>query len=220
MAETKLTIVYWSVQGLAHPIRYLLSHFKVPFEEKVYTDFDEWFSKDKPALKSPMPNLPYIQDGDLILTESLACLQYAALKTGNKDLLGKNDLDSIRIVQLWGVCRDVIVAMAKLAWEKDFEKEKDSVIADKVVPNLAKLAKALGEQDCPIGYLTWADFFMAYTLDVSKRLHPKALDEHPNLEKYLQRIYGSEGIQAYRKSENYPKLFTVPIATWPGEEKN
>lgn len=219
MQNTKLTLAYWPVQGVAHPIRLLLSHFKIPFEEKLYKDGDDWFNKDKPTLKTPMPNLPYIQDSDLILTESLACIQYAALKTGQKDLLGKNDLDSIRIFQLWGLCKDLIRAMALLVWNPDFDKEKETVLTEKVTPILTKLGKGLGEEDYPMGYLTWVDFNLAHLLDVVKRLWPEALDKHPNLEKYRQRIYSSEGIQAYRKSENYPKTFTLPTATWPAEEK-
>jgi len=39
---------------------------------------DEWFKKDKLTLKSDFPNLPYIIDGETVVTESDACLVYIA----------------------------------------------------------------------------------------------------------------------------------------------
>ena len=57
----------------------------------------EWFEKDKFTLESDFPNLPYIQDGDLVITESPVLLQFAALKTGSKDLLRKNEFDAVKI---------------------------------------------------------------------------------------------------------------------------
>lgn len=219
MEDNKLIIAYWDFQGLAHPTRLLLSYFKVLFEDKIYQERDDWFKKDKLTIKSPCPNLPYVQDGDRILTESLACIQYAAMKTGQKDLLGKNDLDSVRIAQLWGVSRDLIVALGRLAWNPEFEKEKETVRKEKAEPILSNLAKAVGEQDYPIGYLTWADFVCVHAIDVASRLWPDLVSAHPNLIKYRDRILSNEGIQAYRKSEKYTNLFLPTRASWSGEEK-
>ena len=219
MADSKLTIGYWGIQGLAHPVRLLLSYFKVPFEEVQYLEKDEWFGKDKPALKSWAPSIPYIKDGEVVLTESLALTQYAAGKCGNSDLLGKNDIDQIRVFQLWSIIKDLGNAYIPIVWKDDFETIKDETIKTKVVPILAKLSKALGEQEYPLGYLTWADFWAVFFLDTLVRMSPEVLKDYPNLQKYHDRIYANEGIQAYRKSEKYPKLFMPPYAKWAGEEK-
>ena len=219
MEDSKLTVAYWPVQGVSHPIRLLLSYFKVPFEDKFYTGKEDWFMGDKLKLKSPMPNLPYIKDGDIILTESLACLQYAALKTGQRDLLGKNDLDSIRIFQVWGIARELQLTIGQLAWNRDHEKDKPTVLKDKIEPLLAKLSKGLGDQEYFLEYLTWPDFIVAYLVDLVSRLKEESVTALPNLVKHHERIYSNEGIQTYRKSEKYPKCFTVHLATWEGPEK-
>ena len=221
MAENKLIVGYWDFQGMGHAIKLLLSYFKVPFEDKQYpyANKDEWFAKAKPALNSKLPNIPYIQDGDFVITESVAVLQYAALKTGNKDLMGKNDLDAIRIAQLASVCRDFAMSFVTLCFNPEYEKVKEETLKTKTVPILEKLSKALGDQDYVIGYLTWADFPLAMLLDVLLRLSPDALASYPNLAKFHDRIWSNEGIQAYRKSEKYPKFFMMDIAFWRGEEK-
>lgn len=224
MAESKekLVLGYWGIQGLAQPTRYLLAYHKIDFEDKHYKYPEQkadWFEKDKPALKTDFPNLPYIKDGDVVVTESLALLVYAASKTGNKDLCGKNSLDSIKIFQLYSFANDFRAALRSLAAEKEYEKIRDQVLEEKVKPFVEKLSKNLGEKEYPLGYLTWADFAVFNALDILRRMKPGFLAPWPNLEKYFDRI-NNDGVQAYRKSENYPKLLGSPeFCTWTGEEK-
>ena len=219
MADSKLTVGYWGIQGLAHPARLLLSYFKTPFEDRQYTEREEWFVKEKPTLNTPLPSLPYIKDGDTVITESFAVIQYAALKSGHKDLLGKNEHDQILAVQLWSVARDLAQTFVPLVWDPEFETKKDETLKTKTVPVLEKISKLLGEKEYPLGYITFGDFNLAFALDALRRLSPGLVSAHPNLEKYHERIYSNEGIQAYRKSEKYPKLFMPPSAKWTGEEK-
>lgn len=222
MAESKdkLIVGYWGIQGRAHPTRFLLAYHKVDFEDKQYSDPQEWFGTEKPALNSDFPNLPYIKDGDTVVTETYAVLQYAAWKTGNKDLFGKTDDDAVKITQLASFTSDIGMAVYFLAANKEYEKVRDEVLNEKIAPLLAKLSKNLGEKEFPLGYLTWADFLVFTQVDLIRRMNPEFLAKWPNLEKYWERINSNEGIQAYRKSEKYPKLFISPdFVTWTGEEK-
>lgn len=53
-------------------MRYLLHATKKPFTDKRYTlatAQSEWFGKDKLALNTDFPNLPYYKEGDLVLTQ-------------------------------------------------------------------------------------------------------------------------------------------------------
>ena len=222
MAESKdkLIIGYWGVQGRAHPVRLLLAYHNIDWEDKMYTDPQEWFGTDKPALKSDFPNLPYIKDGDTVITENVAVLQYAALKTGNKDLFGKNEVDTVKITQLYSFVHDIFPIFLGLAANKEFEKVRDETLNEKIAPFLDKLSKNLGEKEYFLGYLTWVDFWAFTLLDLIRRMSPEFYAKWANLEKYLERIKSNEGIQAYRKSERYPKIFISPMyATWTGEEK-
>lgn len=213
MAESsKLTLGYCDIQGRAQQIRWLLYFHKVDFDDKFYTEPADWFDKDKLSLKSDFPNIPYIQDGDVVITETVAALQYAALKTGNKDLLGKNQLDAIKISQLYSFTGDVWMAIIELAANKDFEKIRDEVLESKIAPALEKVSKNLGEKEFPLGYLTWADFFLFDVLDLLRRMKPEFLSKWENLSKYYERI-NTEELKAYRKSEKYPKYVRYPERT-------
>jgi len=212
MAETrdKLILGYWGVQAFAHPTRWLLAYHNIPFEDKFYMEPSQWFDVDKPALKSDFPNLPYIQDGDTVITESVAVIQYAAYKTGNKDLFGKNTLDAIKIAQLNSFLGDLFQTYRTLLLNKDYEKERDGYLNDKVAPFLNKLSKNLGEKEFAIEYLTWVDFILFNAIDISHRISSEFLAKWPNLVKFHQRINNNEGVKAYRSSKNYPKYFGPP----------
>ena len=222
MAEgkDKLILGYWGTQGRAHPVRWLLAYHKIDWEDKQYKDRAEWFDKDKPALNTDFPNLPYLKDGDFVITETTAVLQYAALKTGNKDLLGKNTLDAIKAAQLYSFITDAKMAMRDLVTNKDYEKIRDDYLNEKLTPFFTKLSKNLGDKEYPVGYLTWADFEVFAFVDVIRRMSQEYVAKWPNLEKYWERFSNNEGIKAYCKSENYPKLLGPPtFLVWTGEEK-
>lgn len=47
MDKKKITLGYWGIRGRAMVCRYLLEYSKTPYQEKIYTDENEWFGKDK-----------------------------------------------------------------------------------------------------------------------------------------------------------------------------
>ena len=55
-----LRIGYWNILGRAEPIKLLASFLGLQYEEKSYTDFQEWFAKDKPGFGAHFANLPYL----------------------------------------------------------------------------------------------------------------------------------------------------------------
>ena len=98
---SKLEIGYWSIRGLCAPLRMMCSFKGVEHEDKQYektlhedgsTTGDEWFNVRKPELlkKNPMVNLPYVADGDFVVTQSNACLLYLGRKF---DLNGSTELE-------------------------------------------------------------------------------------------------------------------------------
>lgn len=68
----KVTLGYWDIRGLAERVRLLLEYLNVPYEQKLFTNENrpEWFDVLKPELvkKNPAINLPYLQDGDKVIT--------------------------------------------------------------------------------------------------------------------------------------------------------
>ncbi|CAJ0956965.1 unnamed protein product [Ranitomeya imitator] len=73
---------------IGHPIRLLLEYTATPYEEKVYVigdapDYDksQWLD-EKEKLGLDFPNLPYLFDGDIKLTQSNTIMRYIARKHG------------------------------------------------------------------------------------------------------------------------------------------
>ena len=97
---SQITIGYWSIRGLAAPLRMMLMYSGIPFQSTSFDvvakegggwDISDW-SNQKPALKAknPLMNLPYLIDGDVVVAQSNACFLYLGRKL---KMLGTNELE-------------------------------------------------------------------------------------------------------------------------------
>jgi len=84
--KSKPVLGYWNIRGLAAPLRYLMYYCGVEFEDKQYAcgpgpDFDKssWLN-EKFTLGLALPNLPYLIDEEVKLTETLAIAKYICAK--------------------------------------------------------------------------------------------------------------------------------------------
>ena len=73
---SKLTLGYWKIRGLAQPARYMLAYVGADYNNEMYEQGDgpefsreAWMSV-KPTMPHQYPNLPYLSDGDVHITES------------------------------------------------------------------------------------------------------------------------------------------------------
>ena len=95
-----LQIGYYNIKGLAAPLRMMCEYAEVEYENKMYDDFGTWDNGDKAELKkkNPLINLPYVVDGDKVITQSQTCFIYLAKKL---DLMGGSN----RVVGESGDCK-------------------------------------------------------------------------------------------------------------------
>jgi len=118
-----ITLGYHKIRGLGAPCRMLLCFSGEPFYNKAYAGDlkEEWFAKDKPALvaRNSYINLPYVIDGDTVVTQSNSVLLYLGRKLAidkdadffaNHQALDqcmdlRNDLMKI-VYPFSGVCKD------------------------------------------------------------------------------------------------------------------
>jgi len=101
-----IEIGYWKIRGLAAPLRMMAVYSGVAYKDNSYDvlggpgkwDYSQWASV-KPSLaeKNPLINLPYVKDGETIVTQSNACLLYLARKF---NLLGKTPEETTRTEQI------------------------------------------------------------------------------------------------------------------------
>ena len=62
---------YWNCRGRGAAIRNFLRYVNADYKEDTYTldNFDAWFANKKQSLGLDFPNLPYLLDGDVKLTQ-------------------------------------------------------------------------------------------------------------------------------------------------------
>lgn len=202
---SKLTIGYWGIKGRGEVLRILCEYLQVPYENKLYADPNTWFGVDKPALKTDFPNLPYVQDGDKVITETEACALYIVGKSGKTELLGENPEEVVHLAQVKGVITDVYNNFFKLITNKEADIEKG--IQETVIPKLNLLSKHLGEKDFLLGKLKLVDFIFALFLS-HLNMNGPYLDE--NLKKYLNRFFSLPAIKSYLESERNLKVPVLP----------
>ncbi|GAV06459.1 hypothetical protein RvY_16446-2 [Ramazzottius varieornatus] len=108
-----MTLGYWDCRGLVQPIRYLLEHVGQEYDYKCYTFgndidtmFSSWYSQ-KPTIELDFPNLPYLIDGDIRLTETVAILHHLGRKF---ELVAQSDLDQRTQDMFDGILNDLASA--------------------------------------------------------------------------------------------------------------
>ena len=90
--EAKVTIGYWAIRGLAERLRQLCEYTGLSYDEVKYSgEVDgesrkKWFNEVKPELakKNPAITLPYLLDGDKVVSESDAICVYICHKSNHK----------------------------------------------------------------------------------------------------------------------------------------
>ena len=203
--ESTIIIGYWSIRGLAEPIRHILEYTGTPYSQKKYTTLEEW-SKDKVSLGLEIPNVPYLIDGDKNVTESDAIIHYIILKSGHKELLGKTDDEIVNLAIVRGVLYDIRGAMVSTIYNPDYSKLIDAVLKDRVHPKLENLEKFSASRggDGLIGTgLTYIDFVLHEVSQALDTMEDKVFDKYPTLKKIVDRVHAEPKIQEYLASDRF-----------------
>ncbi|MEE6512427.1 hypothetical protein FKM82_019410 [Ascaphus truei] len=201
---------YWDIRGLAHSIRLLLEYTGTLYEEKLYVtgdapDYDQsqWLD-EKEKLGLDFPNLPYLLDEDVKLTQSNAILRYIARKHGRGELEGEKLRVDLMENQVMDFQRDLVT----IAYNPLFETLKGPYL-EKLPVALTRFSHFLGDGAWIAGEkITFADFLMYDVLDQHRMLEPTCLQNFTNLQDFLTRIEALPPVAAYMKS---PHFMNTPI---------
>jgi glutathione S-transferase len=199
---------YWNIRGLGQPIRLLLAHAGQEVEEKRYNygppptfDRSEWFN-EKFTLGLDFPNLPYLIDGDVKLTQSAVIMRYLARKHG---LEGQTEVEKRRADLTEQQLADLRSQFVGLCYNPNHEELKGDFL--KSLPEKLKaFSDFLGENPFFAGQnVTYADFFVYEIFDALRVFAPDSLDATPNLKGFLDRVEALPNIAAYFKTDKYMK---------------
>jgi len=117
-----LELSYWAVRGRPEPIKMLLNYLQLDYTFKGYelTEYKRWHDVDKPQLRTDFPNLPYLKDGEEVITESDAIVQYICFKANRGDLVGETNEERVRIARFRGFILENILQIGLSAYGKDY----------------------------------------------------------------------------------------------------
>ncbi|XP_050164892.1 glutathione S-transferase 2-like [Myiozetetes cayanensis] len=217
-----VTLGYWDIRGLAHAIRLLLEYTDTPYQERRYRpgpapdyDWSDW-TNEKEKLGLDFPNLPYLIDGPVKLTQSNAILRYIARK---HNLCGETEQEKQRVDVLENQVMDFGLALARVCYNPDFEKLKAGYL-EQLPKKLQEFSRFLGSRTWFAGdKLTFVDFLAYDVLDLHRVFAPNSAEFQGNLGSFLQRFEALPKISSYMKSPRFIKTpVFYPIAKWGNTE--
>jgi glutathione S-transferase len=191
--QYKLT--YFNVRAVAEPIRLLLAHAKIEYED------DRVEGSDWPALKptTPWGKLPLLEEGDFKLSQSLAILKYLGTKHG---YVGESLQETARIDELIGAFNDLRDVYFLFRREEDEEKkaEKERKLKEEAVPfYLGKFDSVLEKNGKYFvgDKISIIDFYIGAHLQTMDQILGGVLDTYISLKEHQTTVLCSPGVKEW-----------------------
>lgn len=150
---------------------------------------------------------PVIQDGDLTLAESAACLEYIANRYGSgKFTMAPSDPEYADYLYWWhwsnGSFQPLVSRL--MAASLDPSQGEDNVVIKNAKKRFDVFRKALDERLAKNEWLagkqiSLADMMVVFSLSTMRYFHPYDLKAYPNILAYLDRVGKREGYQKAMK---------------------
>jgi len=200
---------YWAIRGLAQPIRLLLNYLHVPFTERRYVQADNFsredWDKEKFTLGLAFPNLPYLFDGDVKLTQSHSIITYISRRYG-PHLTGANVVHQAEVEMLLGAAYDFRENLVDLCYSRNFN-ERIGKYKSEYLPSILKQFSTYlvskGNVFITGTRLTLADFVLYELFDQNRLLANEVVTKDKNIIDYLTRFESLPAIAEYRKSKDF-----------------
>eukprot|EP00639_Heterosigma_akashiwo_P004801 CAMPEP_0194568268 /NCGR_PEP_ID=MMETSP0292-20121207/6466_1 /TAXON_ID=39354 /ORGANISM="Heterosigma akashiwo, Strain CCMP2393" /LENGTH=237 /DNA_ID=CAMNT_0039418313 /DNA_START=106 /DNA_END=819 /DNA_ORIENTATION=- len=207
--ESKVVLGYWKIRGLISNIRYQCAYSGIEYDMVEYEQGDgPAFSRDcwlekKFDLGLAFPNLPYLIDGDLSLTETMAIHRYLAEKF-KPELLGSDPACKAQVAMVEHVLRDVKNQITMPA----YRGEDKQPIIDAAAAKLPSLVEWLGGKAFLCGPTpTFVDFYFFEILNWLQFVHGEEAwqSTYASLETYRQNVANLPGLKEYLEQPDCPE---------------
>ena len=114
-----------------------------------------------------------------------------------------------------GVLDDMSLVTMNLAFNPNFETEKNKVFEEKLQWKISQLVKFLGEKEWVMGYLTLADFKLAEASYYLEGIWPEQTKLYPSLTQLRGRFDDLAFVKGYYERSDATKTpFLPPSAKW------
>jgi glutathione S-transferase len=204
---------YWGIKGLAEGIRLTLALFNLPHTEKNPQSLEEALALTRNT-GFDFPNMPYLIDGDIRITESSAIPIYLAQKAGKKDFFGKEGIEQVRHQSVIGVLDDILKTFLDILFKDNFESlwETGKPTFER---KLKELSVFLGEKTLLFDNITYADVKLFITCQfisiVARSLKkPDVFADLKNLVAHNEHFSKLPGVKEYLETDPRVKFPLVP----------
>nr|ABL09304.1 allergen Aca s 8 [Acarus siro] len=206
---SKPILGYYNVRGYAQPIRNLLAYAGVDFIDKRYPmdpvqlASPEW-QAEKHTFGFDFPNTPYLIDGDVKLTQSLAILRYLARKYG---LEGATETEKNRIALLEQQINDL-----QTSFFLSLLKGDEAAFLQTLPDQLAGVSAFLGVNQFAAGSsVAYVDFLLYEYLVRVLVYKPEIIGRFENLVQYIKRIEALPRLAEWIKKLGPTKFSAVSV---------
>jgi glutathione S-transferase len=174
-------------------IVWLCEELGIDYEVKLYNRrTDNRLAPDEYKALHPMGIAPVITDGDFVLGESGAIIDWIIAIYGDRGLVPAKDHPDFAdhlFYYHWANATFMTNGMMALVAQFMGATEMPQFVADRFQKGWTIVEKRLGEADYFGGsQLTTADIMMGFQLTTSRAMSGMSIDHLPNLKAYLQRI--------------------------------
>lgn len=174
-------------------IVWLCEELGIDYDLKLYNRrTDNRLAPDEYKALHPMGIAPVITDGDFVLGESGAIMDWIIATYGDRGLAPTKDHPDFAdhlFYYHWANATFMTNGMMALVAQFCGAEQMPPFVADRVQKGWAIVEQRLGEADYFGGsQLTTADIMMGFQLTTSRAMSGMSIDHLPNLKAYLQRI--------------------------------
>jgi len=210
---------YWSIRGLAQPIRLVLEYGQIPYRERRYLaegppsySRKDW-TDEKEKLGMDFPNLPYLFDGDLKLTQSTSIIRYVARKAG---LVPTDEKTLAKMEMLEGEVIDFRDRWVEMCYSGQQFEAKKGYHFNGLPTYLTKFEKWMSKNKWLAGdVVTYVDFMFYECLDAHCTLWEHLLDDYPCIKAFMSAVEKLPHISEYLKSDkNIKRPINNPSASY------
>ncbi|XP_063673813.1 glutathione S-transferase-like [Bolinopsis microptera] len=214
-----LKLCYWDVRAMGEIPRHLLRYSGQDWvdDRMGMADFGRW-QAEKFTLGLDLPNLPYLIDGDIKVTQSVAVIRYLGRKFGL--VPGDDEKDIVKCEMIEQEAVDLRSAFQKLCLDKEGFEEKKPAYLDSMEKKLEILDKYIGDGPFVLGEkLTYVDFMLYEFVSQIRKMSPERVGTAVNIGRLLNAIEALPQLQDHFNSELYKtKPIHPPFAAFTGLE--
>lgn len=226
----ELKVAYWAIRGLAAALRMTCEYSGAKWTPVNYVAGDQssptykdcWLKNAKKGIKAknPLANLPYIEDGNVVICQTNACLAYLGKKF---NLCGRNLSEEVKVNQCLDQVMDLRNIMVQCFYSPTFfEKAKDTFVSKHASAHLDKMENWLTSNNtiyCASDTPSVADFHLWELIDqlemfVKEHKQESPLKGRPKLEALYSKIKKLEQLSNYFNGDMYSFPVNNPHSLW------